>query len=91
MKLSISLLLVTVIVFSFSANAQFDGGIEDLPVIKVIGIANGGTIALNLNATVDNIFQPGNEQSKKIKNIIRFLFLKKQQNTYLQILLLQFR
>src|SRR5258705_13940010 len=72
MKLSASLLLVTAIAFSFSAKAQFDGGIEDLPVTKVIGIANGGTIVLAANATIDNIFQPGNEQSKKIKNIIRF-------------------
>ena len=72
MKFSISSLLVTVIAFSFSAKAQFDGGIEDLPVTKVIGTANGGTILLGPTAAVENIFQPGNEQSKKIKNIIRF-------------------
>ena len=82
MKFITSLLLITAIVSSFSANAQFDGGIEDLPVVKVIGTANGGSIVLNVNATTDNIFQPGNEQSKKIKNIIR-LTLFEETTKYL--------
>ena len=65
-----------------TARGQFDGGIEDLPAIAVIGTANGGLITLAPNATVDNTFQPGYEQSKRIQNIIR-LSLFEETNKYL--------
>ncbi len=76
------LLLVAAIGSSIVAEAQFDGGVEDLPVVKVIGTANGGLITLGNGATVDNTFQPGYEQSKKIKNIVR-LSLFEETTKYL--------
>ncbi len=57
------LLLVAAIGSSIVAEAQFDGGVEDLPVVKVIGTANGGLITLGNGATVDNTFQPGYEKN----------------------------
>src|SRR5690242_6959802 len=82
MKVVTTSLLVTALAFSNPINAQFDGGVEDLPVIKVIGTANGGLITLAANANVDNTFQPGYEQSKKIINIVR-LSLFEETNKYL--------
>jgi RHS repeat-associated protein len=81
-KLPAIFLLLISTVISMMASAQYDGGVEDLPSVQVIGMANGGTVAFAQNATVSNSFAPGFEQSKKIKNIVR-LSLFEETNLYL--------
>ncbi len=82
MRLTAAILLVLFLSVNNRSNAQFDGGVEDLPVIKVIGTANGGLIPLATSAWVDNTFQPGYEQSRKITNIVR-LSLFEETSRYL--------
>lgn len=70
--------ILPILVFAVHSRgvAQATGGVEDIPLISVIGTAGGGGVALQANATVTTDFAEGFESSKKIKNIIRLSFFE---------------